>query len=76
MFTLNLCFCSYLRYDKTFLTAERQYDLTRHIWGSEDNYMSTFHVVVTATVGGNQSEPALSQTLTFSNVETAAKTCE
>ncbi|CAF95350.1 unnamed protein product [Tetraodon nigroviridis] len=56
-------------------TVEHRYDLTQHIWSSEDWYMSTFWVTVTATVGGKQSEPALSRTFTFNNVETAAMTC-
>lgn len=55
---------------------EHQYDLTQLIWSSEDMYTSTFYVTVTATVGGNQSEPAASSTFTFNNVETAAITCE
>lgn len=55
---------------------EHQYDLTHHIWSCEDMYMNTFYVMVTATVGGNQSEAAFSRTFTFSNVETAAMTCE
>lgn len=55
---------------------EHQYDLTQHIWSSEDAYMSIFHVTVTATVGGNRSEPASSRTFTFNNVNTAAVTCE
>lgn len=55
---------------------EHQYDLTPHIWSSEDMYMSNFYVTVAARVGGHQSEPASSGTFTFSRVETAAKICE
>lgn len=57
-------------------TVEHHYDLTPLIWSSEDMYMSNFHVVVTATLGGNHSQPAKSDTFTFNIVETAIMTCE
>lgn len=57
-------------------TMERRYDLTPLVWSSEDLYMSTLWVEVTATVGANRSQPATSNTFTFSNVETANLTCE
>lgn len=57
-------------------TVERRYDLTQLVWSSEDLYMSTFWVEVTATVGAHRSQPATSNTFTFSNVETANLTCE
>lgn len=57
-------------------TVERRYNLTPLVWSSEDLYMSTFWVEVTATVGALRSQPATSNTFTFSIVETANLTCE
>lgn len=57
-------------------TMERRYDLTQLVWSSEDLYMSTLWVEVTATVGAHRSQPATSNTFTFNNVETANLTCE
>lgn len=67
--------CSYFR-GLVEHSEEPEYDLTHHIWASEDSYMGSFYVMVTATVGGVQSEPALSDTFTFSNVGTTALSCE
>lgn len=57
-------------------TTELQYDLTPVIWTSEDRYMDNFFVAVATVLGGNQSQPAKSQTFTFNKAKTAALTCK
>nr|XP_046231408.1 interferon gamma receptor 1 [Scatophagus argus] len=56
-------------------TSDRQFDLSRFVWSSEDHYMDNFFVAVTARQGNKQSEPAQSKTFSFNNMKTVDTTC-
>lgn len=57
-------------------TLDREFDLSRFIWESEDHYMDFHYVSVTALQGSNRSAPVPSQTFSFNRFKTTDITCK
>ncbi|XP_061581248.1 interferon gamma receptor 1 [Cololabis saira] len=61
--------------NKAIETENHQYDLSRFVWQSQENYLDLYYVKVIAIQGGNQSEAVSSKTFSFDDLKTVDIKC-